>query len=133
MELQELLGDKVVLLVDDVPSARRILSKFLEKGAGLTKIEQVSNGKEALDRINQGDIGLIISDWDMPQMNGIELLRAVREQGMDRHNLPFLMITSKSDEDVVIEAAHLGVSDYLLKPFSQNDLIDKVTSIFRQS
>ncbi len=120
-----LLPGEVILVVDDLSSARKVLQRMLEKGTGITAIEQAGDGDLALERIKQGGIALVISDWNMPKMNGIDLLKSLRSDDKLKH-IPFLMVTSMSKPSAVTEALSAGVTDYLRKPFSQEILVDKV-------
>ena len=132
MELKSILGERTILIVDDVPSARKILAKFLEKGVGINCVQEASNGKQALELVNCGGVALVISDWEMPEMNGLELLKSVRSLEGDENKIPFLMITSKSEQNLVVEAAREGVSDYLLKPFNQSNFLGKIENLLRE-
>jgi len=121
-----------ILIVDDVVSARRILIKLLQKGGISARIIEAPNGVAALSAVQAGGIGLIISDWEMPEMTGLELLQKVREDSSLK-DIPFLMITSNSDAAKVAEAAHLKVSAFLVKPFNQRLLCEKVRALINAS
>lgn len=115
------------LVVDDIASARKILIRFLEK-LGYTGIEEVGNGQEALNRVKLGGIDFIISDWDMPVMDGMELLQNLH-QDKQLSQIPFIMITSSLERDNVVDAAKSGVADYIAKPFSLEILREKIKNV----
>ncbi len=119
-----------VLVVDDFSTMRRILKNILQQ-LGFTNIEEAEDGAIALKKL-QGDdkIGLVISDWNMPNMMGIDLLRRVRGDEKLKH-LPFLMVTAESQKDNVVEAVQAGVSNYIVKPFTADTLESKLGMIFK--
>jgi two-component system chemotaxis response regulator CheY len=105
-----------VLVVDDMSTMRRILKNVL-KQIGFSNLVEAENGQDALNKLKVGDIGLIVSDWNMPVMQGIELLRTVRADAELKH-LPFLMVTAEGQKENIIEAVQAGVSNYVVKPFT---------------
>src|SRR5262249_29512720 len=113
-----------LLLVDDQSSARVMARKML-KELGLSQVFEAPNGREAMKLLDgAGDmIDLIMCDWNMPEMTGLELLQQVRSLGLD---IPFLMVTGRADMDSVMEAKGAGVSAYIAKPFSQLQLEAKL-------
>ena len=117
-----------VLVVDDMTTMRRILKNVL-KQIGFTDLVEAENGKDALNKLKAGDIGFIVSDWNMPVMQGIDLLRAVRADA-DLKHLPFLMVTAEAQKDNIIEAVQAGVSNYVVKPFTAEALQGKLEKIF---
>ena len=117
-----------VLVVDDMSTMRRILKNVL-KQIGFSDLVEAENGQDALTKLKAGDIGLIVSDWNMPVMQGIELLRAVRADAELKH-LPFLMVTAEAQKDNIIEAVQAGVSNYVVKPFTAEALQAKLEKIF---
>ena len=117
-----------VLVVDDMSTMRRILKNVL-KQIGFSDIIEAENGQDALSKLKAGDIGFIVSDWNMPVMQGIELLRAVRADAELKH-LPFLMVTAEAQKDNIIEAVQAGVSNYVVKPFTAEALQAKLEKIF---
>ena len=118
------LGATRVLIVDDVPSARRVTAKLLKK-AGVVSLDEAPNGAAALQKIAAGHTDLVICDWQMPDMNGMELLTTLRNDSRFA-TLPFIMITSTMERESVIAAMHAGASDYIIKPFSYDVLCEKV-------
>jgi len=117
-----------ILVVDDFATMRRIIKTSLRQ-LGFENITEAEDGKVALSKLQAGDYKLIISDWNMPNMMGIDLLRAVR--GDERLKpTPFLMVTAEAQKENVLEAAKAGVSNYIVKPFTANDLQKKLELIF---
>ena len=117
-----------VLVVDDMSTMRRIIKNVL-KQIGFTDLVEAENGQDALKKLKAGDIGFIVSDWNMPVMQGIDLLRAVRADA-DLKHLPFLMVTAEAQKDNIIEAVQAGVSNYVVKPFTAEALQAKLEKIF---
>jgi two-component system chemotaxis response regulator CheY len=119
-----------ILVVDDFATMRRIVKTCL-KQLGFENITEAEDGKVALDKLNANDFKLVISDWNMPNMMGIDLLRSVR--GDERLKaLPFLMVTAEAQKENVLEAAKAGVSNYIVKPFTADQLEAKLTAIFNK-
>jgi len=117
-----------ILVVDDFATMRRIVKTCLRQ-LGFENITEAEDGKIALDKLNANDFKLIISDWNMPNMMGIDLLRSVR--GSDKlRALPFLMVTAEAQKENVLEAAKAGVSNYIVKPFTADQLEVKLAAIF---
>ena len=117
-----------ILVVDDLPSARRIVRTQLEK-LGFVNVEEAADGKEALEMIIRKGFDIVVSDWVMPEIDGVELLRRIREELHDG-STAFLMVTAVSSREQVLEAAIRGVSDYIIKPFGSNVLADKLKDLF---
>ncbi len=117
-----------VLVVDDMSTMRRIIKNVL-KQIGFSDLVEAENGQDALNKLQAGDIGFIVSDWNMPVMQGIDLLRAVRANP-DLKHLPFLMVTAEAQKDNIIEAVQAGVSNYVVKPFTAEALQAKLEKIF---
>lgn len=113
-----------ILIVDDLASVRKILRRLLS-GLGYTDIAEAADGEEAFAKVLGGGFELIISDWEMPKLKGIELLKKVRSDEALK-NTPFIMITSNGNRDAVLEAAEHKVSDYITKPFDQTVLSQKI-------
>ena len=121
-----------ILVVDDFPTMRRIV-KTLFKQNGYSDFIEAEDGEQAL-KILQTDtsIELIVSDWNMPNMTGIELLKSVRADPKLKH-LPFLMVTAEADKANIIEAVKSGVSNYVVKPFTGQTLAEKLAKIFQMN
>jgi two-component system chemotaxis response regulator CheY len=117
-----------VLVVDDMSTMRRIVKNVLRQ-IGFSEIMEAENGQDALAKLKTGEFGLVVSDWNMPIMQGIELLRAIRA---DEHlkTLPFLMVTAEAQKENLIEAVQAGVSNYVVKPFTAEVLQSKLEKIF---
>ena len=117
-----------VLVVDDMSTMRRIIKNVL-KQIGYTDMEEAENGKEGLKKLRAGGFGLVVSDWNMPVMAGIEMLRAIRADPELKH-LPVLMVTAEAQKENIIDAVQAGVSNYVVKPFTAEALQEKLTKIF---
>lgn len=117
-----------VLVVDDMSTMRRILKNVLRQ-IGFSDIIEAENGQDALTKLKAGGFGLVVSDWNMPVMQGIELLRAVRGD-VELKALPFLMVTAEAQKENLIEAVQAGVSNYVVKPFTAEVLQGKLEKIF---
>ncbi len=117
-----------VLVVDDMSTMRRIIKNVLRQ-IGFSDIVEAENGQEALTKLKSGGFGLIVSDWNMPVMQGIELLRAVRGD-TELKTIPFLMVTAEAQKENLIEAVQAGVSNYVVKPFTAEVLQGKLEKIF---
>jgi len=115
-----------VLVVDDFATMRKIIKNVL-KQINIENVVEAENGRHALDVLNKEDIDLIISDWIMPEMTGIDFLKACK--GDDKiKNIPFLMATAEAQKDCILEAIKSGVDNYIVKPFTPEKLqgaIDK--------
>jgi two-component system, chemotaxis family, chemotaxis protein CheY len=117
-----------VLVVDDMSTMRRIVKNVLRQ-IGFSDIIEAENGHDALAKLKAGGFGLVVSDWNMPVMQGIELLRAVRADA-DLKTLPFLMVTAEAQKENLIEAVQAGVSNYVVKPFTAEVLQGKLEKMF---
>lgn len=117
-----------VLVVDDYRTMLRILKNLL-KQLGFKNSEEAVDGSEALQILKkEKDYGLVISDWNMQPMTGIELLRAVRSDP-DLKHIPFIMVTAESKPENVVAAKEAGVSNYIVKPFNAETLRSKMASV----
>jgi two-component system chemotaxis response regulator CheY len=120
--------DLKILIVDDFPTMRRIV-KTLMKQNGYTNFTEAEDGEQALRMLNaEMDYEMVVSDWNMPNMTGLELLKAVRADAKLKH-LPFLMVTAEAEKENIIEAVKAGVSNYIVKPFTGQALKDKLDKI----
>ena len=118
-----------VLVVDDFATMRRIIKNILRQ-IGFTNIVEADDGTTAWETLNKDDsIQFIVSDWNMPQMTGIELLRKVRSSE-EFADLPFLMVTAEAQQENIIEAVQAKVSNYIVKPFTPETLGQKIDKIF---
>ncbi|MEW6542423.1 MAG: chemotaxis response regulator CheY [Nitrospirota bacterium] len=117
-----------VMVVDDMSTMRRIVKNIL-KQLGYANIEEAENGKEALDKLKGESFGLVVSDWNMPVMTGIDMLRAIRADESLKH-IPVLMVTAEAQKENIVEAVQAGVSNYIVKPFTAESLQEKLNKIF---
>lgn len=120
-----------VLVVDDMSTMRRIVKNVL-KQIGFSDMIEAENGQDALNKLKAGDIGLVVSAWNMPVMQGIELLRAVRADAELKY-LPFLMVAAEAQKENIVEAVQSGVSNYVVKPFTAEALQEKLEKIFSKA
>lgn len=116
-----------VLAVDDYQTMLRIISNLLQQ-LGFRNIDTASSGDEALDKINNNQYGLIISDWNMEPMTGLQLLQEVRAKA-ETKAVPFIMVTAESKTENVVMARKAGVSNYIVKPFNAETLKQKISSV----
>ena len=121
--------DLKFLVVDDFSTMRRIVRNLL-KDLGFGNVDEAEDGAVALQKLRASGFDFVITDWNMPNMTGLELLRAVRGDPGMKH-LPVLIITAEAKKDNIIEAAQAGASGYIVKPFTAATLDEKLTKIFR--
>ena len=117
-----------VLVVDDFATMRRIIKNVL-KQIGFTKILEADDGTTALAVLKKNEVDLIISDWNMPKMTGLDLLKKVRGEESTK-KIPFLMVTAEAQKDNVLQAVQAGVSNYVVKPFTADAIKEKLTQVF---
>ncbi len=117
-----------ILVVDDFATMRRIIKNILRQ-LGFNNITEADDGTSAWEVLNQDKIDFVISDWNMPKMPGIDLLRKVRASE-EFADMPFLMVTAEAQQENVIEAVQAKVSNYIVKPFTPDVLIQKIEKIF---
>lgn len=122
-------SNKHVLLVDDIKSMRSMIRGLLFK-VGLHKVSDAADGFEALSVLKQEKIDLIVSDWNMPKMDGLELLKAVRADD-NYKDIPFLMITAENRKENVVDAIQAGTSEFIAKPFTDGTLREKLDKILK--
>lgn len=120
--------DMKILVVDDMATMRHMV-KYIFKQLGFTNIEGAENGKDALDKLKAGKFDLVVSDWNMPVMPGIELLKNIRADASLKH-IPVLMVTAEAQKDNLMEAIQAGVSNYIAKPFTAETIKQKLDKIF---
>ncbi len=114
-----------ILVVDDYQTMIRIIKNLL-KQLGFNNIDEATDGGSALTKIGEKPYGLIISDWNMEPMTGLDLLKSVRGSGS---KVPFIMVTAESKTENVIAAKEAGVNNYIVKPFNADTLKTKLTSV----
>lgn len=118
------------LVVDDFSTMRRIVRNLL-KELGFTNVTEAEDGAEGLKKLQAaGDFEFVVSDWNMPNMTGIDMLRAIRADAALKH-LPVLMVTAEAKKENIIEAAKAGASGYVVKPFTAATLDEKLKKIFQ--
>lgn len=119
-----------ILVVDDFSTMRRIIKNLL-RDLGFTNTAEADDGNTALPMLQSGDFDFLVTDWNMPGMTGIDLLKAVRAD--DRlKSLPVLMVTAEAKRDQIIAAAQAGVNGYVVKPFTAAALQEKIEKIFER-
>lgn len=117
-----------ILIVDDFSTMRRIIRNLL-RDLGYTNTHEADDGNTALPILKSGDYDFLVTDWNMPGMSGIDLLKEVRADEQ-LASLPTLMVTAEAKRDHIIEAAQAGVNGYVVKPFTAQILKDKIEKIF---
>ncbi len=120
--------DMNVLIVDDFATMRKIVKNVL-KQIGFRNIFEAEDGKNALEILKREKIQFIVSDWNMPQMTGLELLKTVRSTEAYK-DIPFLMVTAEGQKEQVLEAIKQKVNNYIVKPFTPETFKEKVDKIF---
>ncbi len=118
-----------VLIVDDFATMRRILKNIL-KQLGFKNLLEADDGTTALEVLERNEVDLVISDWNMPKMTGLELLKSVRASEKYA-KVPFLMVTAEAQKQNVIEAVQAGVSNYVVKPFTAEGISAKLERILK--
>ena len=116
-----------VLIVDDYQTMLRIIRNLL-KQIDFNNVEEATDGSDALIKLRSGNFGLVISDWNMQPMTGLELLQEVRQDSRLK-SLPFIMITAESKTENVVAAKQAGVSNYIVKPFNAETLREKIEKV----
>jgi len=119
-----------ILVVDDFSTMRRIIKNLL-KDLGFSNIQEADDGSTALPMLQQGDFDFVVTDWNMPGMQGIDLLRAIRADDKLKH-LPVLMVTAEAKKEQIVAAAQAGVKGYVVKPFTAATLKEKLDKIFER-
>ena len=122
--------DIKILVVDDFSTMRRIVKNLLGE-LGFTNMQEADDGSTAITALQAGDFEFVVTDWNMPGMTGIELLRAIRADAKLAH-LPVLMVTAEASREQIIEAAQAGVNGYIIKPFTAVTLKEKIDKIFER-
>ena len=119
-----------ILIVDDFSTMRRIVRNLLRE-IGFTNFDEAEDGVQALQKLHGRPFDFVVSDWNMPNMQGIDLLRAIRADGQLRH-IPVLMVTAEAKRENILEAAQAGVNGYIVKPFTAETLREKLDAIFKR-
>ena len=118
------------LVVDDFSTMRRIVRNLL-KELGYNKIEEAEDGVDALEKIRAGQIDFVVADWNMPNMDGLELLKPIRADDALKH-IPVMMVTAEAKKENIIAAAQAGASGYVVKPFTAAILEEKLNKVFEK-
>ena len=119
-----------VLVVDDSAAIRKILQRVLmQTDLGIGKIHEACDGNEALERMTTESVGLILSDINMPNMDGLEFLKSVKSNPVWK-NVPVLMVTTEGAQDKVMQALQLGANGYVKKPFTPEQIKEKLAGVF---
>ncbi|MCP4414847.1 MAG: chemotaxis protein CheY [Gammaproteobacteria bacterium] len=119
-----------ILIVDDFSTMRRIIKNLL-RDLGFTNTSEADDGLTALPMLQQGNFDFLVTDWNMPGMEGIELLKKVREDE-NLKTLPVLLVTAEAKKEQIVEAAQAGVNGYIVKPFTSGTLKEKIDKIFER-
>lgn len=120
-----------VLIVDDMMTMRKLVKKACQ-GMGFTIFEEAEDGQKAWEKLNANpDIGLVISDWNMPNCTGLEFLKRTRADSRFK-KLPFMLLTAEAEAHQVTEAIQAGVSNYVVKPFTPDGLKQKIEQVYKK-
>ncbi len=115
------------LVVDDSSTMRRIIINTLNK-LGHQDVVQAGNGREGIERLADSAIDVVITDWNMPEMSGLEFVRSLRTVDTTKH-LPVLMVTTNAAQDDIVEALRAGVNNYVVKPFTPDTIKEKIDAV----
>lgn len=121
------MSDLKILAVDDSPTMRRIITNTLKR-AGFPDVTEASDGKDALAKLQVTSFNFIITDWNMPEMDGMEFVMTLRKND-EFKNIPILMVTTRSVKDDIVEAIRVGVNSYIVKPFTPDVLKAKINEV----
>ncbi|AZM94275.1 chemotaxis response regulator CheY [Vreelandella venusta] len=116
------------LVVDDFPTMRRIVRSLL-KELGFTNVDEAEDGQDALNKLRAGNFEFVVSDWNMPNLDGLEMLKEIRQDEALKE-LPVLMVTAEAKKENIIAAAQAGANGYVVKPFTAATLEEKLNKIF---
>lgn len=119
-----------ILVVDDFATMRKVVRNILRQ-LGYENVIEAENGEEALRMAKSSDLGLIISDWNMPVMTGLEFLKEIRSDEKTK-SIPFLMVTAEALKENIIQAIQSGANNYIVKPFSPQIFEEKMKAIFKE-
>lgn len=119
-----------ILVVDDFPTMRRIVRSLL-KELGYENVEEAEDGQEALTKLRAGGFEFVVSDWNMPNLDGLEMLKEIRQDSA-LSSLPVLMVTAEAKKENIIAAAQAGANGYVVKPFTAATLEEKLNKIFEK-
>lgn len=117
------------LVVDDSAVMRKVLTGALER-AEINEVTHAKDGQEAVDACKADDFDVVLMDWNMPNMLGIDAVRAIRQDGKD---MPIIMVTTEAERNRVIEALQAGANNYIIKPFEPDTMVEKIKTVLEQS
>lgn len=118
-----------ILAVDDSPTMRRIIINTLKR-AGFENVQEASDGKDALAKLKMEKFNFVITDWNMPEMDGLTFVNTLRSDP-ELQSLPVLMVTTRSVKEDIIEAMKAGVNNYIVKPFTPETLAEKINNVLK--
>ena len=113
-----------ILIVDDFSTMRRIIKNLL-RDLGFTNTQEADDGLTALPMLKGGDFDFLVTDWNMPGMNGYELLKKAKEHD-DYNKIPIMMVTTETEEENIVKAIRAGAANYLIKPFTMEEMMKKI-------
>ena len=119
-----------ILVVDDFPTMRRIVKNLL-KDLGFENVDEAEDGAQALEKLRNGGFEFVVSDWNMPNMDGLTMLQNIRAD-LNLASLPVLMVTAEAKKENIIAAAQAGANGYVVKPFTAATLEEKLNKIFEK-
>jgi two-component system chemotaxis response regulator CheY len=119
-----------ILVVDDFPTMRRIVRNLL-KELQFVNVDEADNGAAGLEKLRGGNYGFVVSDWNMPTMDGLAMLQAIRADPALK-KLPVLMVTAEAKKENIVAAAQAGANGYVVKPFTAATLEEKIGKIFEK-
>lgn len=120
-----------VLVIDDMTTMRKLVKKSLSK-MGFTDIIEAADGQKGWSQLNENEgVGLVVSDWNMPNCSGLDLLKRVRSDNRFK-SLPFLLLTAEGEASQVAQAIQAGVDNYVLKPFTYESLHEKISQVYKK-
>lgn len=119
-----------ILIVDDFPTMRRIIKNLL-KDLGFENVDEAEDGAMGLEKLRNGNFEFVVSDWNMPNMDGLEMLKNIRADP-NLSKLPVLMVTAEAKKENIIAAAQAGANGYVVKPFTAATLEEKLNKIFEK-
>lgn len=121
------MADLKILAVDDSPTMRRIIINTLKR-AGYNDVVEASDGKDAIAKLKVEKVNFVITDWNMPEMDGLTLVTTIRSME-EYKSIPILMVTTRSVKDDIVEALKAGVNNYIAKPFTPDTLKQKIEQV----
>ncbi len=121
------MADLKILAVDDSPTMRRIIINTLKR-AGYSDVTEASDGKDALAKLKVDQFNFVITDWNMPEMDGLQFVTTLRATA-EYKDMPVLMVTTRSVKDDIVEAMKAGVNNYIVKPFTPDTLKEKIEQV----